>query len=257
MNRRLSLSLLLVLGCAILGGFLFVTVFHVRLFIPRYEYAHVRMRIFTGTKEIDVRDVFSGYTFFRGACSGVVQSDPFGTVKKDPHSIRLMWKGLTGRDVFMYLGIRTNKKPQSDTLGYAFHFPQFTKIVSPSRAISLPEATPETAFIFVRSGDGFIERSLSTWLHGSLETNLGRNSQIKLSWFSSIAFAHEEETEINTSSANPFIIVQEQEEARVLNNILGDMVIFLNQNTRPTNEEIEAIFNSFPLITGGLCDEAT
>lgn len=256
MKRWLVIGLTTLVGFAILAS-VFVFIFHLRLFIPRYEYAHIRMRLFVQGTEVDVQDLFSEYTLYRGACSGDVQRAPMSSVKKDPHSVRLMWKGLTGQDLFTFLGIAAHHQPVPKSLGYALGAPFPTSVPIPAHTQTLPEATNTNTFIFVRSGEGFIERPLSWWLKNSLEKNMGRNSQIKLTWSTDIASAHEEETEINTSSTDPFVLAQEQEEARMLNNILGDVVIFLDEPERPSDKEIENIFSTFPLITGGLCDEAS
>ncbi len=256
MKRWLVIGLTTIVGLAILAS-VFVFLSPSRFFFPRYEYAHVRMRLFVQGTEVDVRDIFSSYTLYRGACSGKVQDAPFSTVKKDPHSIRLMWKGLTGQNLFTFLGIGTHNRGAKKILGYRIGLGVPGVITVPVHAQTLPWADEAHTFIYVRSGGGFTERALSYWLSHTLEENMGRNSQIKLSWFSDVAFAHEGETEIDLTSTDPLVIAQEQEEARMLNNILGDAVIFLNQQERPSDEEVEKVFATFPLIVGGLCDETS
>ena len=254
MKRWLAIGLSTVVVIAIVAS-VFVFFSSSRLFLPRYEYAHIRVRLFVHGTEVDVSDLFSSYTLYRGACSGRVQNAPMSTVKKDPHSVRLMWKGLTGEDLFAFLGIGALGEKGPHVLGYTLGLKLPRTIPVPAHTRILPQAQTTNTFIYVRSGDGFIERPLPYWLAHTLEENMGRNSQIKLSWFSDIALAHEGETEIDLTSTDPLVIAGEQEEARVLNNILGDAVIFLDQQERPSDEEIENIFATFPLIAGGLCDE--
>ncbi len=238
---------------ALIAVSLFLSLKNSRVFFfPQYEYAHIRLRVFVEGTEIDVGNNPNGTRLFQGACSAVLQKEPLATILKDPHSIRLMWKGVKLQDVFTYLGLR-----DTDFFGYVFS-PSFGVKKIPLEAKSIivaPEATPR--FLFIRTGEGYIEREISDWFGKSIEDVFGRSSQIRLSWYTpNIASAHEEEGEINTSSTDPLVILQEQEEARRLNNVLGEGVLFI-QHSRPENDQIQRAFDTFPLLSGSLCDEAS
>lgn len=217
--------------------------------LPKIEHAHFRLQVVIEGKKENFADARYQQAYEKGVCSGELSQEPIHFHDSKDQVVHVHWKGVTGGDVLKYYG--WNLTGGLDTiLGYRFDKSLIPEPV-PIHGTNLP-AMPAQAKLWVYMGnqETFQQRNLTDFLDQSLEDFFDRKSTVNVdmatylqNFFTPVAKAHEghDHTETKTPA-----------QLEAINNLLGNIVIFVQQN-EPTSEAIKEKFNALEPLTDSTC----
>jgi putative lipase involved disintegration of autophagic bodies len=254
LKKILILICLIVLILTICGLVVFVSTPN-SIKYPQYDHAHFRLDyIYHGKAENFSSDKYQlGYS--KDSCTADLAKEPFHFHDNKNNFVHLHWQSMTGGQVLKYYGF--NKIDLIDQyLGIRLDLiPQLKINFTPIHANVLPKPT-EKDKIYVYSGkpESYTKRELNDFLFQDLEKFFNTKSSIKetldkekqINYFTIQAQAHSDEVEktIVQSDANP---PKTEEELKEINNLLGDVIIFVQESEPKPGEIKERLSKLEPL----------
>jgi hypothetical protein len=214
---------------------------------PRLEHAHVRMQIIIDGQDVNFGDA-KYQTPKSAVCTDELSAQPIHFHDNQNQFIHLHWKGLTGGLVLKNYGWNLIGGPNG-ILGYrADHLPLLNTV--PVFGDVLP-SQPQGESLWVYTGDDntFTLRSTQDFLMQDLETFLGTKSTIGSKpgpdLLTSLLFTRASAHETSTSTHS-------QEELTRINNLLGNIVIFV-QKDRPADMQVKDRFSHLEPLGESTC----
>lgn len=222
---------------------------------PTVDHYHFRTQIFYDGQPINFADQKYQETYDGGQCSANLPDTPIHFHDNTDQMTHIHWNGMTGGLFLKYYGLNLVGGPD-DKLGYRFDKsylkPQPVSIQTDSLA-NVPYG--HDIFVFIKTDDGFKEKSIFEFLEQDLEvffekrSNLGSSSGNWYDWFLPKAQAHASEdhgSEVTTE------FIPEKVDLQKLNNLIGDVAIYVQQD-RPSDEEVTNAFNNLIELSETTC----
>ena len=232
---------------------------------PKIDHAHFRLQyVFEGKNE-DFGSASYQQDYLKDVCNGSLSTSPIHFHDQKNQLVHLHWQRITGGEVLKYYGL--NKIGGMDELmGIKLDdLLKFKYTTIPFHGKNLPQPKSNDKF-WVYSGDekGFEKRDLNEFLNTDLETFLKTESKIRVQFeeatrenrnslnLSSIKVNAHSEIASTTTSQDGSVPEPSLEELKEINNLLGNVVIFI-QPDQPTNEQIQTKFNNLEPLTKSVC----
>lgn len=237
-------------------GYLYASILeHIRK--PTFQHYHFRSQILVDGKAVDFsKDEFQEETGTATTCNAAVGGVPMDFHDKMDQLAHVHWNGMTGGEFLKYFG--WNFIGGSDELlGRRYDagvMPQSVKIYG-----KLLPSLPDKANFFVYVGDknSYQQKSWNDFLNQNLETFFGKKSNIGhsdevssntvLDWLFPKAYAHGEVMDEHPS-------IKSEEELTRINNVIGNVVIF-TQEEEPTKEQVKARFDNLVPLHDSTCGD--
>ncbi len=224
---------------------------------PTYQHYHFRAQILVDGKAVDFsKDEFQKETVASTSCSAAVGGVPIDFHDRVDQLTHVHWNGMTGGEFLKYFG--WNFVGGSDELlGRRYDagvMPQSVKIYG-----KLLPALPDKSNYFVYVGDknSYQQKSWDDFLKSDLETFFGKKSNIGhseeitlntvLDWLFPKTYAHGEVMDEHPSNKS-------EEELTRINNVIGNVVIFV-QESEPKKDQIKARFDNLVPLHESSCGD--
>jgi hypothetical protein len=288
MKKILSiLILILLIPTLIVAGLFFFTPSSMRF--PEFDHSHFRMQyIFQGQAE-DFGSPRYQVEYIKDACTGELPQQPIHFHDNRNQFVHLHWQKITGGQVLKFYGL--NKIDFIDKyMGLRIDDilkGQFNPIPTHSNALPKPK-DGDQFYVYTGKKSDFRKRDINDFVSQDLEKFFGVDSSIrktleeekktKINFLELSAKAHsgvehtnkteaekhDEEVkeseklkaEVNarnnqvTQNATP--APKTEEELKDINNLLGDILIFV-QKEAPTDDQINARFDAMEPLTPSTC----
>lgn len=244
-----------VLGCLVILGGLFVLYAYfstpASIRKPAFQHYHFRMQLLVDGKAVN----FAGKSFQvpvgHDVCNADLTKQPIHFHDGKDQMVHIHWDGITGGQVLKYYGWNY-VGGMHGTLGTRFD--SFPKLVNvPIHGNALPQIKDGDKFyVYVGDGRNYKEKSFDDFTHQDLEVFFGKKSNLPSEDGTSLldklfpkAYAH-------GSEAHDTISPMAQEELKKLNNLLGNVVIFV-QKDKPTDQQIKDRFDHLEPLSLSSC----
>lgn len=218
---------------------------------PTFQHYHFRMQVIAEGKAVNFGEQKFQVPLGQDACSVDLTKQPIHFHDGKDQMVHIHWDGMTGGLVLKYYG--WNKVGGlNNALGYRFDtLPTLKKV--PIAGTLLPQ-TPNDTRLYVYAGDErkHQSRSLDDFLTYDLETFFGKASNLPgdetaglLDRLFPKAAAHSgthAEDEPHTPT----------EELEMINNLIGNVVIFA-QKDAPTEQQVTERFNNLAPLSASTC----
>lgn len=221
---------------------------------PQMDHYHFRMQVVVNGKDLDFGQRPFQTPYEKGQCSAELATEPIHFHDQKGQFVHIHWNGVTGGLVLKNYGwnfIGGN----GSALGYRLdQLPSIKRV--PIHGKNLPEISGGSQF-WVYTGDqnGYKKRSFGEFKNQDLEKFFGKKSKFMTTainsglgdWFFPKAHAHG--GEVHSEHAG-----HETEEERLtrINNLLGNVVIFV-QKTEPSAKEVESRFANLEPLSDSTC----
>ena len=229
----------------------------------KLEHYHFRMQILVNGKAEDFSSKGYQTGYAKDQCNANLPEQPIHFHDNKDQFTHIHWEGMTGGMVMKYYGWNFIGG-MNNALGY-----KLDKISDPQKVTThgnyLP-AVPKDATFYVYSGDenGYKERSFNDWKSQDLETffnttsnfpahdiNQGKQTSLLDRVFPK-AYAHGDEDHSTPQSNNSTDSETEEEKLTRINNLVGNVVIFV-QKDKPTDQQIKDRFNDLEPLSDSTC----
>lgn len=226
---------------------------------PKLEHYHFRMQVLVNGKAENFAEDKYQQDYAKDQCNANLPEQPIHFHDGKDQFTHIHWEGMTGGMVMKYYGWNyiggINK-----ALGYKLD--DLGDIQKVNTHGNFLPAVPDDAkfYIYTSNENDYQEKSFDDWVNQDLEQFFGTTSNFpaheqnkKTSLLDKIfpkASAHGTEDHSNSQGASGS--ETEEEKLTRINNLLGNVVIFVQQN-EPTSEEIEARFNDLEPLTDSTC----
>lgn len=228
---------------------------------PKTDHLHFRMQIVYNGKSENFGDNKYQEDYEKGQCTAQITKSPIHFHDQKNQIIHVHWKGMSGGQVLKYYGLNLIGGVD-DVLG--FRLDEFSKSGASAVKIHgkiLPKLEKDDK-IYIYSGekDNFQKKSIEDFKNQTLETFFGKKSNLGFlnidrssNIFQPIVTeAHGNgdghDAEDKTSSEMNKI----QEELKEINNLLGNIVIFI-QKDEPNENQIKERFNQLEPLSPSTC----
>lgn len=218
---------------------------------PKFNHYHFRMQIVTDgqVEDFSAQDYQQEYS--KDLCSADITESPIHFHDNKSQFVHIHWDGMTGGLVMKEYG--WNFVGGSDsTLGYRMDSLPVPKRV-PTKGQLLPQLPEDPRFyVYIGDENSYTEKNFEEWKNQDLEDFFGVKSNVpeEASFIENLlfpsAFAHGDNADGHHGTET-----EEQKLTRI-NNLLGNVVIFVQQD-RPTDEEIKERFNNLVPLSESVC----
>jgi hypothetical protein len=243
---------------------------------PAKDHAHFRIQYVYHGKMENFADTKYQTPYDKGQCDASLSKEPIHLHDNKSQIVHLHWARITGGEVLKNYGLNLIGG-QDDKLGYQLY--ELTKFkITPIPIFGKVLPQPESADkLWVYSGekDNFKFRTIEEFKNQDMEKFFGATSQErldqekygeKISLFNPVkVLAHGESSEhakelaVNSTAQNgetgsPLQNNQNktEEELKQINNLLGNVVIFV-QATEPTQDQVKGQFNVLEPLSPSTC----
>lgn len=211
---------------------------------PRLEHAHFRMQLVVDQKAVNLGEDKYQKPYEKGICSDNLSADPIHLHDNKNQFVHLHWKEISGGLVLKNYGWNFVGGPDN-LLGYRLDKLPAVEAV-PIFGDVLPSVPAESQFwIYTGSADQYQSRLFEDFLKQNLETFFGTESLINAEEEFSVwdalfptASAHE---------GHPH-----EDELQRINNLLGDVVIFV-QASKPSDQQVKDQFSKLEPLSNSVC----
>jgi hypothetical protein len=220
---------------------------------PSFEHYHFRMQLLVDGEAVDFADKEYQTKITGDTCDIELAAEPIHFHDNKDQLAHIHWQGVSGGMVLKYYGWNFIGGLHG-TMG--FRFDQGPKLESvPIHGNSLPTISEDDEQFYVYTGDedSYKQRSWDDFLSKDLEEFLGKKSSIPDTESTSLldklfpkAYAHGNEVHAPDGSH------MDDDELKELNNLLGNVVIFV-QKDKPTDKEVKARFNMLAPLPESSC----
>jgi hypothetical protein len=223
---------------------------------PAFQHFHFRIQVLVDGKAENFASDKYQHEMPKGACAADLVTEPFHFHDKKDQMIHVHWDHMTGGQLLKYYGWNYTGG-RADALGYRFDdFPTLKDV--PIYGKVLP-TVPKDAKFYVYTGDekSYKQHDFTAFVHQDLEEFLDKQSNLPAGEETSFldklfpkAYAHDGEDHSHEESAT--VSATDKERLEKLNNLLGNVVIFV-QKDKPSNEQIKARFNQLAPLSESTC----
>jgi hypothetical protein len=280
----ISLSLLSLLIFAILSyGLLIYTFNPANIRTPKPEHLHFRMQLIVNGNYTNFGETRFQESYLPGACSFDITETPVHFHDGEDQIVHIHWKKVTGGQVLKYYGINLIDY-FDNTLGYRTDesfIPQRLGIHDRNFDDLDKHIKHNHYNLFVYSGDkgGYQSRNYKDFLNQDLEAFFGKNSLItnsdKNNFFNPFksldVSAHSDHGSDKDNTNSQFLqeslsqnpsdqpsqssqdeLEISEDELKVINNLIGNVVIFI-QPQEPTEDQVKERFNNLVPLKNSVC----
>lgn len=254
---------------------------------PEAEHLHFRMQLIVEGNQADFSQDKFQEAYTPGACSFSLTETPIHFHDGKDQIVHIHWKDITGGQVLKYYGINLVENPiMTSTLGFSYEdkgqiIPKNNKIWGRLFGTTEDKIKSNELKLFIYSGeqDNFSKKDNNAFLNNKLEDFFETKSLVsyesKFEWqnlFSLKTQAHGDlkipiSKELSSKIAdqnssannNPNSILNpdkskefSEEELKEINNLLGNVVIFI-QKDEPTNDQVKAKFDNLIKLEPSVC----
>lgn len=229
---------------------------------PKLEHYHFRMQILVNGKAEDFSSKAYQTGYAKDQCNANLPEQPIHFHDNKDQFTHIHWEGMTGGMVMKYYGWNYIGG-MSNALGYKLdNLKDLQKVTTHGNYLP---AVPNDATFYVYTGDenSYKERTFNDWKSQDLETFFGTTSNFPahdinkgkptslLDKVFPKAYAHgtANDEDGNDGSAKP---ETEQEKRTRINNLVGNIVIFV-QKDKPTDQQIKDRFNDLEPLADSTC----
>ena len=226
---------------------------------PQFEHYHMRTQIIVDGQAIDFAKSEFQENYDASSCSVELPNEPVDFHDGMDQMTHVHWKNLTGGEFLKYYGWNFIGG-SGDTLGRRYDQGMMNMSTVKSHGELLPEI-PEGSdyYIYVGDADSYEKKDWDEFLNTNMEDFFGKQSSISASSQSSgfslsdlffkKAYAHGEvkQDHDNTEKSD-----KSEEELTRINNLIGNMVIFV-QKDEPTDQQIKDRFNNLVPLHESTC----
>ncbi|MDQ3159147.1 MAG: hypothetical protein M3P98_03380 [bacterium] len=225
---------------------------HIRY--PKFEHYHFRTQIIVDGNPVDFsKDEFQNET--PGTCS----IDPGGTPIDFHDNVdqltHIHWDGMTGGEFLKYFGWNFIGG-SDDNLGRRYDDGLMSMQTVNRYGDLLPDIPEDTNFyLYIGDENGYEKKDWNDFLESDLEEFFGKNSNLNQDEQTSLleklffpkAYAHGDKVDKHNEESD-----KSEEELKRINNLIGNVVIFV-QNDEPTDEQIQARFDNLVPLHESIC----
>jgi len=228
---------------------------------PKLEHYHFRMQILVDGKAEAFSSEQYQTAYAKDQCSAILSEEPIHFHDNKDQLVHIHWKGMTGGIVMKNYGWNYSGGI-SNTLGY-----RLDDLPRPQRVMihgNVLPAVPKGANFYVYSGDenSYKERSFDDWKNQNLETFFGTKSNFSAdminksyaSWFDKLfpkAYAHGTANDADGDDGDAKTETEQEKRTRI-NNLIGNVVIFA-QEDKPSDQQIKDRFNVLIPLEDSTC----
>jgi len=240
---------------------------------PKTTHFHFRQSITLNGKEINFSEDKFQVPVTGVGCDIKLAEEPIHFHDKNGQFVHVHWEGITGGQVLKNYGINYIGG-LDDSLGFRLdngHFLQNLKVHG--QFFNKNEYSNKNLYIYVGKSDDFSKKEKNDFLHKPLSEFFGKGATTT-SFFNSIQVNADDGSHSTPSPAGEKVLEARQKDSqkyqgktdeevkkelgiddknlKELNNVLGDLVIFI-EDKEPTNEQIKAKFNSLQPLPVSIC----
>lgn len=218
---------------------------------PLYEHYHFRMSVSVNGKEVDfAEDKFQeGYS--KDNCNANLTKHPIHFHDNKNHFVHIHWEGMTGGQVLKYYGWNFIGGTKG-SLGYRFDKDaRFTKV--PIHGSLLP-ALPNDAnyYVYTGSAENYSQKKFEDFTSQDLEKFFNQESNSPANKLNKEKRSSLIDSLFPRAHAHGTATEHADEELKALNNLIGDVVIFV-QKDKPSNDQIKSRFNNLEPLGESTC----
>lgn len=215
---------------------------------PRTAHYHFRMQIINGGTPVDLSALPFQTPFNKDICDATLTKEPIHFHDQLDQFVHIHWDGMTGGLLLKHYGWNF-LSGADDTLGYRFDdLPRLNRVPIHGQALPKPPADAKY-YVYIGNTSTYKERTWDDFLRLNLRTFF--ESQPKpiagsmLDRLIPSASAHSGHDHDTAGSKT-------QEELTLLNNVIGNVVIFV-QKDAPTDAQIKDRFNHLIALPESSC----
>ncbi len=230
---------------------------------PKLEHYHFRMQILVNGKaeNFGTKAYQTGYA--KDQCNANLPEQPIHFHDNKDQFTHIHWEGMTGGMVMKYYGWNYIGG-MDNALGYKLD--DLTDIQKVTTHGDYLPGLPAKEEFHIYTGDenGYKKRNFDDWRSKDLEEFFGKTSNSpahkinkgeEVSFLDSLfpkAYAHGTEDHSSTQSGNSESTETEEQKLTRINNLIGNVVIFV-QKDAPTDQQIKDRFNKLEPLTDSTC----
>lgn len=209
---------------------------------PEKTHEHFRLQVAIDGEFEDFTTPEYQEQYEKGICSGLLTETPIHLHDDNGQMVHLHWDGVTGGQLLKYYGLNYIKGGQellgtrTDDTG--------AKVDVPIRGEILPKPSEGSRmWVYVNDSSddlGYVEYDNN----GFLKTDIEK----VLTGYSEEQSASVNDDTISTDTNNEYT----QKELSIINNVLGDIVVYVQQS-EPTQEELTEAFKNFSQLEESVC----
>lgn len=220
---------------------------------PAFQHYHFRMQILVNGSSVDFADKEFQTPAGHDVCTAALTKQPIHFHDDKDQMVHIHWDGITGGQVLKYYGWNYIGG-QHGSLG--MRFDQLPKLVNvPIHGNSLPQIPDGDKFyVYIGDENGYKQKSFDQFTHQDLEKFFGKKSNLPENETSSLldklfpkAYAHGGHEHVAGASVDP-----SQEELKKINNLIGNVVIFV-QKDKPNSDLIKSAFDHLEPLSPSTC----
>lgn len=233
---------------------------------PKVTHYHLRLVISIDGKLVNFGDKSFQEPYSKTICSGKLTDDPIHFHDSVDQVVHIHWQGISGGMLLKNYGL-DYLGGNPDILGYRFdNLPELKSIPITAKILPKP-ADSDNLFVYTGDKDNFQKRSKDDFLQKDLEIFLKKsnlrqsNETVKSNIFSIPVGAHEldskkstsvEKSTIGLETSNNLLPIKSEKELEAINDLIGNIVIFI-QKSEPNQQEIKDRFNNLTPLTDSVC----
>jgi hypothetical protein len=263
----ISFVVLMISFLVISFGFMFFVTPN-RFAFPQQDHFHFRLQYVHHGKVVDFGDEKYQVEYTKDICSDGLTKSPIHLHDDKDQIVHIHWQKITGGDILKYYGIN-QVGGLSDSMGFRldklFQF-NFTDINVPIHGQNLPKVDPDDKFfVYVGDKDSYQKKDWNQFLNQSLEDFVGKNSIFR----EQLEEVKQLEGKLGFNLLQSVNVIastnpqsggghdngqgnKTEDELKKINNLIGNVVIFV-QNNQPTAEEIKTRFNNLEPLGLSAC----
>ncbi len=224
---------------------------------PTFDHYHLRTQIVVDGQSVNFSDQEFQQEYDSNSCSAELSGQPIDFHDDADQMTHIHWDGVTGGEFLKYYGwnlIGGN----DDTLGTRFDGGMMNLHKISTYGDKLPHVSENSNYyVYVGDENGYQQKNWQEFLSSDLEDFFGKESLLNpkdstfniLDLFSDKASAH---GGADDATSVPVVGETNEEKLTRINNLIGNVVIFVQEN-EPANEEILAKFNNLVPLTDSTC----
>lgn len=249
-------SILVAVALTVIGtyGYLYAsTPAHIR--DPQIEHYHFRTQIIVDGQSVDFSKDEYQQDYDKGSCSAEVSETPIDFHDHMDQMTHIHWDGMTGGEFLKYFGWNF-VGGDDNTLGRRYDDGMMSMHPVQRYGDLLP-AIPDGSNFYIYTGEenGYEQKSWDDFLQQDLEEFFGKKSNLSQDEQSSLlerlffpkAYAHGGMMDGHDEESD-----KTEEELQRINNLVGNVVIFV-QKDEPTKEQIQEQFNNLVPLHDSTC----
>ena len=226
---------------------------------PAFEHYHIRTQIVVDSRAVDFSTDEFQKEYDASTCSTGLTGQPIDFHDNVDQMTHIHWNGITGGEFLKYYGWNFIGG-KSDSLGRRFD-QGFMRMHDVQRYGSLLPDIPEKANFYIYTGDenGYKQKDWNNFLNQDLELFFNKKSNVNqdeqasginlTDWLFPKAYAHGDVIDEHKESDDKEL---SNEELSRINNLIGNVVIFVQQD-QPTDEQVQARFDNLVPLHSSTC----